>query len=285
MLLVMTGIMAKDTGNPNKGKTDRKVQAGALLPVLFRSPPRFACLSLFLFSLLGCIGGRNHMDQALLADRGTADRNQGVAENYTLGFPDVVEVVVAGRPDVIGQQAIGPDGRINLAAAGPVRVEGQTPLEAAAFVAGKLGVPAGKVRLRVAQFKSKLVYLSGEGTGVPRAVPYRGQETVLDLLQRVGGVTPAAAPGNVYVVRSHVADGERPEVFHVDLQAIVVKKDQHTNLRLQPFDQVYVGESRQGKLNKCLPPCLRPLYQAIWGIAPRKGAGSPGVGPPMRGNP
>jgi protein involved in polysaccharide export with SLBB domain len=229
--------------------------------------------------LAGCLPHR-HLDQALLADRGAAVRNQGVAECYTLGCPDVVEVRAAGRPDVKGPRTIGPDGRISLDKASPLRIEGQTPGEATLSIAKHLGVPPGSVHLQVVKFQSRFVYLSGEGTGVPRAVPYQGQETVLDLLQRVGGITPGAALGEVYVVRSHVADGDRPEVFHVDLQGIILKKDQHTNLRLEPFDQVYVGESRQGKLDKCLPPCLRPFYQAVHGIGPVKHGNPPGFIPP-----
>ncbi len=241
-----------------------------------RRPPAFPVLSLlplclFLVALAGCIGPSGHVDRALMADRGGGTRNHGVAEKYTVGCPDVLDITVAGRADLSGQQAIGPDGRVSLGPAGAVRVEKRTPEEAAACVARRLGLAPGRVQVRVAQFKSQELYLSGQGVGVPRAIPYRGQETVLDLLQRTGGILPAAAPEEVYVIRPHVAEGGRPEVFHVDLQAIVLKKDQRTNLRLLPFDQVYVGETRHGAFEQCLPPWLRPLYQACWGIKPAKG--------------
>ncbi len=246
--------------------------------------PRFDSAPLLPFFVLplvlaGCFPNR-HLDQALLADRGAAGRNQGVAESYTLACPDVVEVRVVGRSEVTGRRTIGPDGRIALDKSGPFRIDGQTPGEAARAIAKHFHLPPGNVQLQVVKFQSKVLYLSGEGTGVPRTVTYQGPETVLNLLQRVGGITPGAAGGEVYVVRSHVADGERPEVFHVDLQGIVLKKDQHTNLRLEPFDQVYVGESRQGKLDKCLPPCLRPFYQALHGIGPPRNGNPPGFVPP-----
>jgi protein involved in polysaccharide export with SLBB domain len=238
------------------------------VPPFRRAAPAWVGPALLLVALTGCAGSRPHVDRALLADGGGGARNLGVAENYTIGCPDVLDVAVAGRPDLSGPRPVGPDGTIDLGPAGPVRVEGRTPPEAAARIAGQAHVPTAGVRVGVAQFNSQEVYLSGPGVGVPRAVPYRGQETVLDMLQRVGGVTPSAAPEDVYVVRSHVAEGERPEVFHIDLRGIVMKRDQHTNLRLQPFDQVHVGETRQGRLDKVLPPWLRPLYQACWGIAP-----------------
>ena len=73
----------------------------------------------------------------------------------------------------------------------------------------------------------------------------------------------AAAPDDVYVIRTRIAEGHRPEVFRVDLHAIVLKHDQHTNLRLQPFDQIHVGETRQALVERCIPPCLRPLHQSL----------------------
>jgi protein involved in polysaccharide export with SLBB domain len=216
----------------------------------------------------GCHVGQRHVDRELMAGRSVPADDDRMASEYTLGCPDVVEVTVTTRCDWSGRQAIGPDGQIDLGANGSMRLQGQTPAAAAALVAHRLGLGAGDVRVRVAEFNSREIYLSGSGTGVPRAVPYRGPETVLDLLRRVGGVTPGAAPENVYVVRPHVAEGERPEVFHIDLRGIVMNQDERTNLLLQPFDQVYVGETRQGKLEKCLPGWLQPVYQRLWGIFP-----------------
>jgi protein involved in polysaccharide export with SLBB domain len=106
----------------------------------------------------------------------------------------------------------------------------------------------------------------GQVVGLHRAVPYQGPETVLELLQRVGGVTPGAAPDDVYVVRSRLAEGRPPEVFRVNLRAVVLYHDARTNVRLEPFDQVFVGETRESCLKKCVPPVLRPVYDLVCGI-------------------
>jgi polysaccharide export outer membrane protein len=219
---------------------------------------------------LGCAHDGGHVDRQLMANQNMTPPTDGIVDQYTVGCPDLLEVIVNGRPALSGRHAIGPDGRIDLGPDGCVRVEGRTLVEAAALVAQQLGVLESRVRVHVVEFNSRQIYLSGAGTGVSRAVPYRGPEPVYDLLRRVGGVTPGAAPEDVYVVRPHIADGERPEVFHIDLRGIVMSKDGRTNIRLQPFDQVYVGETRQGKLEKCLPGWMRPLYQALWDIGPRK---------------
>jgi polysaccharide biosynthesis/export protein len=234
----------------------------------------FLCLSLLLLvlslvSTSGCVTSNPHVDRSLMADRGAAARNAGVAERYLIGCPDMLEVGVVGRPERSRRCLVGPDGRIDLGDLGRPRVEGRTVPEVARHLGEALGVPAEQVEVHVAEFNSQFLYLFGEVNGLQRAVPYRGQETVLDLLQRVGGITPGAAPGEVYVVRSRVSDGQRPEVFHVDLRAIVMNHDQKTNVRLQPFDQVYVGATRRAGWEKCIPPWLRPLFRALCGQSPQ----------------
>ncbi len=232
---------------------------------VLRSPyPVLAGLLLVLAA--GCAADRSHVDRALRADKGTAARSQGIAELYTVHCPDVLQVTVADRPDLSGRQTIGPDGRIDLGSAGRPRVEGRTIAEVTRLVAERVGTAPGRVHVEVAEFKSQKIYVFGEVSGLQRAVAYEGQETVLDLLQRVGGITPGAAPNDVYVVRPRVAEGEPPEVFHINLHAIVLNKDERTNLRLQPFDQVYVGETRRASWSRCVPPCLRPLYDAVCGL-------------------
>jgi len=224
-------------------------------------------LGLLLTLLGGCAHTRPHVDQAVKADRGGAARNEGVGEQYVIRCPDVLEITVADRPDLPPRAAVGPDGRLDRDDLGRPRLEGQTAAEAAKAVAAALAVPPTAVRVRVVEFNSQQVYLFGEVLGQHRAVAYQGPETVLDLLQRVGGITPGAAEGDIHVIRAHVADGHDPEVFHIDLRAIAVGKDMSTNVRLRPFDQVYVGQTRRAVIDRCVPPWLRPAYEAVFGMS------------------
>jgi protein involved in polysaccharide export with SLBB domain len=167
---------------------------------------------------------------------------------------------------------IGPDGRISLGAAGRLRVEGQPITEVTHRVAEFLGVPEGWVGVRVAEYNSQQIFLSGQVVGLQRAVPYQGPETILDLLRRAGGLTPGAAPEDVYVVRARIGEGRQPEVFRVDLKAILFRHDGRTNIVVQPLDQVFVGETCQFSLEKCFPPWLRPVYDALCGLKRPPGA-------------
>jgi protein involved in polysaccharide export with SLBB domain len=137
------------------------------------------------------------------------------------------------------------------------------------------------VHVEVAEYKSQHLYVFGEVAGLQRAVPYRGPETVLDLLHRVGGLTPGAALRDIQVIRPHVADGKRPEIFRIDLPAIVLRHDPETNVILEPFDQIYIGQSRRSCLCDCLPPWLRPAYQRACGLKPGVRSQGSGVRKPM----
>jgi polysaccharide export outer membrane protein len=187
-----------------------------------------------------------------------------VSARYVVHCPDALSFRIDGRPDWGGDRIVGADGRVWLAPGVSVRVDGLTVPQIAARASRQLDLLPECVEVNVAAFNSQQIYLFGEVSGLQQAVPYQGPETVLELLQRAGGVTTGAAPRDVQVVRSHVADGKPPEVFQVDLAAIVLQHEQGSNITLQPFDKIYIGQNRQCKLSRCLPPWLRTLYEECW---------------------
>jgi protein involved in polysaccharide export with SLBB domain len=215
-------------------------------------------------AVAGCLTYRDNVEKNSLRQRYGHEHNPVAMENYLVGCPDVLAVQLPIQPELNGKYVIGPDGRIHLGPDTAVRVEGYSPKEAANQIAEAMHIPAQNVAVSVADFRSQHVILFGEVIGWQRVVPYEGQETVLDLLKRTGGITRGAAPESIYVVRTHVQDGHRPEIFHVNLPAIVSGKDDRTNIRILPYDQIYVGETRRSHIEKAIPPCIRPFYQMLW---------------------
>ena len=175
---------------------------------------------------------------------------------YTVLFPDVVELAVAGRPDCSGQFLVMPDGQIDLGPAGTLFVEGSTVLEVARRVADLTGGSAEQVRCHVAEHRSRAIYVLGPVKGRPRAVPFAGPERVSDLLRRSGGAAREADANEARVVRRNVATGQAAETFQVDLAAVRAG-DARTDVVLEPNDEVHVIETRQARLEKVLPAVLR----------------------------
>ena len=212
----------------------------------------------------GCLKDRAAIEKGLLAQPAVQEAD-ATAKSYRVACPDVIELEIPQRSEFTGQYEIAPDGRINLGDYGNPRIEGRLLAEVAEVIGKETGVNRQACGCAFVEFRSQYLLIFGEVAGRQRSVSYRGQETVVDLLQRVGGISPGAAPDDVYVVRPHLGDNRRPEIFRVDLNAIILKQDQRTNLRILPFDQIYVGESRQAKFEDAIPPWLRWMAQAVSG--------------------
>ncbi len=229
---------------------------------------RARLLTWFLLAVLAPIAGcavqhQNELAHALNVDRDSPSHRAEVAAGYIVHCPDVLSIELYRPTQWKGLCPVGPDGRITVLLGQPIRAEGQTPPEIARAIAQQTGATVDAVHVAVAEYKSQQIYLLGEIQGLQRAVPYHGPETVLELLQRAGGISPGAAPGNIQVVRANVADTAPPEVYQVDLDAIVHKKNFDSNIRLHPFDQIYIGQTRRHVLSLSVPPWLRPLFQSL----------------------
>jgi protein involved in polysaccharide export with SLBB domain len=187
---------------------------------------------------------------------------------YRVGCPDVLEVTFADRPDWDAYASVDVDGRLPLDEPGNPRVEGMTLDQVRDELARLAGTSADRVRVSLAAPRSGHVFLNGPVRGRTRVVPYQGPEPVIDFLKRVGGLPPGSKLSQVYVVRPHVAAGQRPEVFRVDVAAVLLDGDPATNVPLRPSDQVYVGETRGSSFSRVLPHWLGAAYRRVAGLLP-----------------
>src|SRR5262249_9825164 len=193
------------------------------------------------------------------ADRAPAAQARDLELYYRVRYPDVLAVRIDGRPDCSCPRAVSIDGRIWLTPQVGIQAGGQPLPNIAHLIARRLRLSDTAVHLQVAAYNSQHLYLVSEVGLAPQVVAYRGPETIADLLRRIGGVPPGAEVADVRVVRAHVADGLPPEVFHVDLPAILLHRDLQTNIRLEPFDRIHIGQTRSAEVACQMPPCLRWL--------------------------
>jgi protein involved in polysaccharide export with SLBB domain len=185
-----------------------------------------------------------------------------------IGCPDVLEITFLDYPQWNVLASVDLDGRIPLEFPGNPRVEGRKLDDVRNELARLAGVSPERVSVRLAAAQCSRIYLHGPIRGRTRIVPYQGPETVIDFLKRVGGLPPGSKLSQVYVVRPNVAEGERTEVFRVDVQRVLIDNVQTTNVKLKPSDQVYVGETRGSVFARILPDWLSPLYRDIVGLLP-----------------
>jgi protein involved in polysaccharide export with SLBB domain len=236
----------------------------------FSLPGRNCAPILFIIALfpIACASKREQIAQSLgNSTPAPVIREQTVEESYRVACPDVIEVKVAGMPES-GRYAIDPDGRVSIAALGNPRVEGQTVVGLAGFIAGELHLPAEKVKCQVIEHRSRVVFVRGQMDGGDRAVPYRGAENVVSFIRRCGGLKQGADVRDIHVVRSNLDRGEKPQVFTVDLEAILLRGEPQTNVLMQPFDELFVGELARSKIGEAMPGWLRPVYRGFCNIFP-----------------
>jgi protein involved in polysaccharide export with SLBB domain len=192
-----------------------------------------------------------------------------VTADYRIGCPDVLEVTFTDRPQFDVQATVDLDGRLPLPGVGRPRVEGLTADEARQMIAHTGQLEVDSVGVRVAAPRAARVFVSGPDNHRKRSFHYGGAEPVWDFLQRTHSVPAAESQLNrVYVLRSNVADGTPPRLFHVDVEAIVIDGDAVTNLPLEAGDHVYIGESRRSSFSRVLPDWAKPLYRRLTGLLP-----------------
>jgi protein involved in polysaccharide export with SLBB domain len=242
---------------PSSTNAARPDTSAAPLPRAAVRDGKWQWLVAFLL-LAGCAQQRPLVHQAL-----KINSNGNAAGVYTVRCPDVLDVLVAGQPNSSGKLAIGPDGRIELGTGQAVRVEGLSESDCALRLAEALAIPADRVHVRVADYKSRHIYVFGPEEGKQQAIPYRGPETVFEFLDRTGNLKAVEAQAEVYVVRTRLSEGLTPELFRIAIQQSSTAKDSGADFRLQPFDQVYLKERRHDRLLDFTPTRVRPFFESL----------------------
>lgn len=199
--------------------------------------------------------------------QGAAERPAPSAE-YRVACPDVVSVTFTDHPDWDAVAVVDVDGRLPLPRPGSVSADGRTLDEIRTDLAALADCPTERVTVTLAAARSARVVVYGPIRGRARVVPYQGPEPVLDFLKRVGGLPPGSKLNQVYVIRPNVAAAARPQVFRVNVAAVLVDGDPRTNVLLQADDQIYVGETRQSVLSRVLPDWLGTAYRRLTGLLP-----------------
>jgi polysaccharide biosynthesis/export protein len=181
-------------------------------------------------------------DRPELAPASTAQR--GSSELYRIGPGDTLKVFVWGNPGLSDEVPVRPDGRVSIPLLEDVDAAGKTPSELAREIEQQLSafVADPLVTVMVTEFVgpfSEQVRVVGEALE-PRAIPYRDDMTMLDVMIEVGGLTEFAAGNRSTLVR--IADGNEQQ-YRVRLDDLVRDGDISANVAMRPGDVVIIPET------------------------------------------
>jgi polysaccharide biosynthesis/export protein len=168
----------------------------------------------------------------------------------------------AGRQQIAGYHLVGPDGKINLGTYGKVYVTGMTVSQARQAIETQLTefLDAPKVSVDIFAYNSKVYYVIGEGAGFGDTVtihPITGNETVLDALVRVNGLSQFTSR-EIWISRPAPDGVSCDQILPVKWADVVKGGATGTNYQVLPGDRIFLAESPMISLNSALNRITAP---------------------------
>ena len=162
---------------------------------------------------------------------------------YRIGPGDALNIFVWRNPELTLTVPVRPDGRLSIPLVEDVVAIGKTPTTLAREFEERLSkyVKEPLVTVIVEGFVGPIpeqIRVIGEAAQ-PRALPYRADMTVLDVMIAVGGLTKYAAGNDSVIIRT--AQGEQ-NTYSVHLNSLIRDGDIESNVALRPGDILIIPQ-------------------------------------------
>lgn len=164
--------------------------------------------------------------------------------DYHLGEGDEIDLGIWGRPELSGKHLIGPDGRITLPYAGPVKLAGLTRTEAAALVVDCLKSLYENLTatVTVVRYESNRIYVLGR-VASPGVLRFDYQPTLLEAVTRAGGLPIGGLGADKASLTKCMIFRGRDKLAWIDLKSLLNGSSLNLNLRLQRNDVLYIPDT------------------------------------------
>lgn len=177
--------------------------------------------------------------------------------------------VSSGAQQIVGEHLVGPDGRVNLGTYGSVYVTGLTLEGAREAIEAQLSefLQEPKVIVDIFSYNSKKYYIITQGGGFGDNVaqlPITGNETVLDALAAVGGISQVSST-KIWIARPARNGAGCEQILPVDWEDITRGGSTATNYQLLPGDRVFIAEDPLVKFDAVFSRVTRP-FERMFGF-------------------
>jgi polysaccharide biosynthesis/export protein len=162
--------------------------------------------------------------------------------DYLIGPGDQLNIFVWRNPELTVTLPVRPDGKVSMPLVEDVVAVGTTPTILARTIETRLKpyVVDPHVTVIVQGFVgAQQVRVIGEAAQ-PRAVPYRADMTVLDVMIVAGGLTKFAAGNRAVIVRTI---DDKPQSFPVRLDSLIKDGEVKYNVPMQPGDILIIPQT------------------------------------------
>jgi polysaccharide export outer membrane protein len=191
------------------------------------------CLSLLLISC----GTKELRVKEYSVSADTPNPGKPPGEFFVIGPGDVLNVQLWKEPTLSGTVKVRPDGFVTLSLVNEVQVVGLTTGQLRKTLEEKYKefIADPFVTVRVEAIVSSEIFLIGQ-VNRPGPFPASGNDTIIQLLTRAGGLTIFADRADIRVVRR---EGDKIKEYIVDYDAIL-KGDFKQDILVRPGDRIIV---------------------------------------------
>ncbi len=177
----------------------------------------------------------------------------------------------AGQQEISGEHLVGPDGTVNLGIYGSVYITGMTVEEARKTIEKHLEqyLELPSIALDIISYNSKVFYVITEGAGFGDQVfrvPVTGNETVLDAVSQIGGISRLSNKKKIWIARPAPASGACDQVLVVDWEGVTKGASTATNYQLLPGDRLFIAEDRLIAMDSLVAKVTSP-FERIFGFS------------------
>jgi polysaccharide biosynthesis/export protein len=181
--------------------------------------------------------------------------------------PNVPTTRVGPDQPIAGQYLVAPAGTINLRHYGAVQVMSMTLPEVKTAVEKQLSkhLESPEVAVEVLAYNSKVYYVITEGAGLGdnvRRVPITGNDTVLDAISMVNGLSQVSSK-RMWIARPSLSNPLKGITLMVDYAAITQRAATATNYQLLPGDRLFIAEDRTMAVNNWLSKTTMPAERVM----------------------
>ncbi len=188
-------------------------------------------------------------------------------EPYRVQVGDVLGLRLYMAPELDEEVTVRPDGRVTTTLAQSVPAAGRTPDEIAADLrrvyAAELKNPQLAVEVKSAA--PARVYVGGEVVSPGEFTSIGAPLTMVQAVSRAGGLRTTGDDGHVFILRR--GSGDTPQVLSADYRAAVTGRDPAADVRLAPFDIVYVPRTGIARVYVWFNQHVQQFVPVNWGFS------------------
>ena len=159
---------------------------------------------------------------------------------------DVISIKMMLNPELNDEVTVRPDGFISTTLAQNVPAYGRTPMELQEDLEKRYSKQLinPRVSVIIRSVAPSRIYVTGEVNTPGEFITEGPNLTLVQAIARAGGVKNSAGTDKIIILRR--GEGEKPQAYTASYMTAVSGKDPASDVRLAPYDVVYVPRSDVG---------------------------------------